>query len=333
MLVAAFMMSSCIKENLMETPEGETTTVTLHIAGSRNNATEDANENEGFKTLRVIMTDADGKVEINYMQTNVPAGGTNGVTLSLKNITQGQKTFYVIGNEKSIGWEGDNPEYAIGRTLNTDFLDTIIEDDDRTYFPKLRGEIGRYGLPITGYKTMDINNETTDVEIFTYHAVAKVSLSFINNTSSNIVISGLNLGQFMANRAYLFPGEDISSQRVPLDVKYDTWSYPRSYPSSSRVTIQKGSYKNIPGNKNLIEFYVYETNADPEHYTIAMTTSTLGATGLSESRPFLAESEILRNQWVQVEATINNNAVDVDVVLTWSVRSWNIEEIEVPPFN
>lgn len=327
LILAAIAMSSCIKEKLSDTTASGTATVTLRVNESRADLTSPAEDNEGIKTLRVIVVNkTTGLVEFNFKQDyRNEANPLIQKNITFMGMTTGEKEFYVVANEESIGWDGST--LTVGNKLEEGDLLTKVLENVSDYFPKARRDIGTDGLPITGYlKTTieeGIKEQTITIDI--YHAVAKISMSFINNTTNNILIDKLLLGQFIADKTFLFGQKDV----VPVGTAYGTHVFERQ---GEGATIYPGSYESVEHNKNLLEFYVCETAADPSTYTVAME-STASGISVDEPKQFLSTLDIKRNNWIQVVATINRNSVATSIILTWEVKDWNDEKIDVPSFD
>lgn len=326
LMFAVVAMSSCIKENLSETNKSESATVTLRVNESRSDLTSPAEDNEGIKTLRVIVVDkSTNLVEFNFKQDyRDEANLLTQKTITFMGMTTGEKDFYVVANEESIGWDGST--LTVGENPESGFLTKVLENV-RNYFPKARRDIGTDGLPITGYLNTTIQEGVKEqtITINAYHAVAKISMSFINNTGFNILIDRLLLGQFIADKTFLF-GQNGT---VPDGTVYYTHSFERQ---GEGATIYPGDYESVEHNKHLLEFYVCETAADPQTYTVAME-STASGISINEPKQFLSTSDIQRNNWIQVIATINRSSVGVTISFEWEVQPWGTEEIDVPSFD
>lgn len=327
LILAAIAMSSCIKEKLSDATASGTATVTLRVNESRVDLTSPAEDNEGIKTLRVIVVNkTTGLVEFNFKQDyRNEANPLIQKNITFMGMTTGEKEFYVVANEKSIGWDGST--LTVGSNLEEGDLLTKVLENVSNYFPKARRDIGTDGLPITGYlkTTIEEGKKEQTITIDIYHAVAKISMSFINNTTNNILIDKLLLGQFIANKTFLFG----KNGNVPEGTVYGTHSFDKQ---GEGATIYPGGYESVEHNKNLLEFYVCETAADPSTYTVAMKST---ASGISIDKPkqFLSTLDIKRNNWIQVVATINRNSVATSITLTWEVKDWNEEKIDVPSFD
>lgn len=323
------MVCSCGKEEVSNPETSEKATVTLYINESRSETvgTAESEANEGIKTLRVIVVDQEGRVEFNFKQDYRNEG--NPLTqkkITFIGMTTGAKKFYVVANEESIGWDGGR--LTVGEQPEEGDLLTKVLENVSKYFPKARRDIGTDGLPITGYleTTIEEGKKEQTIKINAYHAVAKISMSFINNITNNILIDKLLLGQFIADKTFLFGQND---DVVPEGTVYGDHVFARQ---GAGATIFPGSYESVEHNKNLLEFYVCETAANPSTYTVAME-STASGISVDEPKQFLSTPDIKRNNWIQVVATINRNSVATSIKLTWEVKDWNEEKIDVPSFD
>ena len=324
LIFAVVAMSSCIKENLSETNKSESATVTLRVNESRSDLTSPAEDNEGIKTLRVIVVDkSTNLVEFNFKQDY--RNETNPLTqktITFMGMTTGEKDFYVVANEESIGLTEESYP-IVGGKFEEGFLSYIVKDATRESFPKLKSEIEEKGLPITGYKKVSVSgNANIDIDI--YYAVAKISLSFINNTGSDISIGGFTLGSFLENGTSLFKEGGVLTDQDDVTSSSGT--------KEVNKVIKAGSYNDIPDNKDLLVFYVYETDEEPDNYKIALTSEASNVS-IGTLKQFLTEKSILRNNWIQVVATINLNAKEINIDFNFNVRKWDKKEIDVPSFS
>lgn len=318
LLLVAGAVSSCVKDDYTESEKGSrVANVTVLIDDSTPLVTEEAGVNEGIKTLRLIVVNSDNKVEVNYY-TDYANNESNEKSIVLLGLSVGLKSFYVVANEASVGWtEKDFP--SAGAPMPSEFINKIIDDPSRSYFPKLSRDIGELGLPIIGtLLNQKVGNGDNKIEIPIKHAVAKISLSFINHTSSRLPIRSIKLGNFLADKTYSFD--------CPVDfwskVGYEEVTF---YREGDGAVIKPGS-----DNEELIKFYVYETDAAPATYTLSMQVNATGVnTGTAVQ--FLDSKQILQNNWIKVTATISSSEVN-DITLTWEVADWTGEVIDVPEF-
>ena len=153
LLLAAFMaagLSSCIKEEYAGASD-ETATVNLVFDTRADNdgdgLDDDALPGEGIKTLRVIIVDTDNnRVDVNELrdfsgETPQPVLQK---TLTIMGLPVGNKDFYVIANEASVGLIGldtPGPGDSFNEAEKSALLSTLINDGQRTYFPSTDTEI------------------------------------------------------------------------------------------------------------------------------------------------------------------------------------------------
>ena len=319
LLLVAGAVSSCVKDDYTESEKGSrVANVTVLIDDSTPLVTEEAGVNEGIKTLRLIVVDnSNNNVEVNYY-TDYANNESNEKSIVLQGLSVGSKSFYVVANEASVGWsEKDFP--SVGAKMPLEFINKIIDDPSRSYFPKLSRDIGELGLPIIGtLLNQKVGNGDNKIEIPIKHAVAKISLSFINHTSSELPIKSITLGNFLADQTYSFERpEDFWST-----VNYGVHTFDRQ---------GAGAVINVESdNEELIKFYVYETDAAPATYTLSMQVDATGVnTGTAVQ--FLDSKQILQNNWIKVTATISSSEVN-NITLKCEVADWTGEVIEVPEF-
>ena len=168
LLLAAFMaagLSSCIKEDYAGASD-ETATVNLVFDTRADNdgdgLDDDALPGEGIKTLRVIIVDTDNnRVDVNELRdfSGEKPQPVLQKTLTIMGLPVGNKDFYVIANEASVGLSGldtPRPGYSFDETEKSALLSTLIKDEQRTYFPSTDTEIEENGLPIAGTVSAEI---------------------------------------------------------------------------------------------------------------------------------------------------------------------------------
>lgn len=327
LVLTAGMTGSCVKDSLPETDgstdsEG-TATVTLHINDSRSGGTSPVEAGEGIKTLRVIVLDAGNKVEFNYKQSfgNETDPQTE-KTVTFLGMTTGAKKFYVVANEESLDLTDD--DYPAKGTLVTnpnDLLNKVITDTERSHFPKLKGEVT--SLPITGYKEETITTDIKNLTIETYHAVAKIVFKVKNTSSEDITLTGFSLGQFFADRTYLFP----SATGQLTGVNYATFA------GTVDETFTAGA-----AEAEYFTCYLYETPEDKKaDFKVTLFTDNPDL-DLPEATINLNETTdyvVKRNTVINIVATISKEtSVEVpDIELKWQVSSWNPVTNDVPSFN
>lgn len=328
LVLTAGVMGSCVKDSLpgsdsqCATDSEGTATVTLHINDSRSGGASPVEAGEGIKTLRVIVLDAQNKVEFNYYQSfGNEADPQTEKTVTFLGMTTGAKKFYVVANEESLGLTGtDYP--AKGATADPDnLLNKEITDAERSHFPKLKGEIT--SLPVTGYyKEVQITADTKNIAIETFHAVAKIVFKVKNTSSEGITLTGFRLGQFFADRTYLFP----SATGQLTGVNYATFNrtFVRTFTAGAEA--------------EYFTCYLYETPEDKKtdfKVTLFTDNPNLELPEATISLNGTTDYVVKRNTVINIVATISKEtAVEVpDIKLEWQVSSWIPKTNDVPSFN
>lgn len=326
LVLTAGVMGSCVKDSLpgsdsqCATDSEGTATVTLHINDSRSGGTSPVEAGEGIKTLRVIVLDAQNKVEFNYKQSfgNETDPQTE-KTVTFLGMTTGAKKFYVVANEESLDLTDD--DYPA--TDPDNLLNKVITDAGRSHFPKLKGG-DITSLPITGYKEETITADTKNITIETYHAVAKIVFKVKNTSSEYITLTGFRLGQFFADRTYLFPSATGQLENV-------------SYGTFGRDNV-RGTFTAGAAEAEYFTCYLYETPEDKKaDFKVTLFTDNPDL-DLPEATINLNEATdyvVKRNTVINIVATISKEtSVKVyDIELKWQVSSWNPETSDVPSFN
>lgn len=319
--LACVFLTSCDSVDDLAKSEEQTSTVTLHIdtraVGSGSTAA-----NEGIKTLRVIAAIADTRTVVGnvFYQEDFSGSIAQVEEIVLSDIPFGNITFYAIANEASLGL--DLQEVSEGTLLQESEWENKIVMAGQ-YFPLLRRDIATNGLPITGIKTVLINQTNQTIEIPITRAVAKITLNFTNKAPFDIPVYSLVLGEFMPDRTYLFPSE-AGELRLPSDVTYHNHVFLRAS-GGSGVTIQEGVV-----NEELLVFYVLESQRDdiePTPYTLGIETVASGV--LMNPQPFMEPKYIKRNTQVVVDITIDDRGGNI---IKWEVKDWQDVAIDVPSF-
>lgn len=316
-LFLAGIMNSCMKDDLSKADLEDTATVTLHINDSRSGGTSPVEAGEGIKTLRVIVLDANNKVEFNYKQSfGNEMDPLTEKTVTFLGMTTGAKKFYVVANEESLGLMEDG--YPAKGTIvknPDDLLKRVITDAGRSYFPKLKNETA--SLPITGYKEVDITTKKENITIKTYHAVAKIVFKVKNTSSEDITLTGFSLGEFFADRTYLFP----SATGQLTGVNY------APFIGTVNRTFTAGA-----AESEYFTCYLYETPEDRKSY---FTVKLLSDLGLEKKAVTISDYVVKRNTVINIVATISKetSVIVPNIDLEWQVSPWNSVTNNVPSFN
>lgn len=316
-LVFAAGLSSCIKEDYADSTKNDKATVSLVFdtrAPGVDGQTVQAGSNEGIKTLRVIIVDSKSStVNVNKLYDySAEAGPVEVKTLTIMNLPVGQKDFYVIANEGSVGMNDiDLDAWQEKGTFDDSDKNELLQAVIASGFPKTDAEIAELGLPIAGWQSENISTEDQVIEIPITRAVAKMELTLTNNTGAPFRLDQVAMGSFFPNMTYLFPGKAL-----PESVAYADHTF------KTNATLAEDATETFC-------FYFYESYAGADAYTIQLNNgSEYGAT------PILVEPEeeggqatpltsVERNTCVRVKGTIESKAW----TLLANVLPWQHEEV------
>lgn len=335
-LVFAAGLSSCIKEDYADSTKNDKATVSLVFdtrAPGVDGQTVQAGLNEGIKTLRVIIVDSKSStVNVNKLYDySAEADPVEVKTLTIMNLPVGQKDFYVIANEGSVGM--NDIDLNAWQEKGT-FDDSDKDDSDKNEllqavissgFPKT--EIAELGLPIAGVKSENITGtEDQVIEIPITRAVAKFVLYINNESGEAFNLNSVNLGTFVADRTYLFPAQN----GLPRGVTYNE----KMYSLNANTTVAAND--DGKGEPAFIG-YIYETGTrDADNFTLSLTSSTPGFEDLAKAVPIQFQEQgrnhISRNEQVEITATVDVNK-EVQTDLKILVEHWGEKTINIPSFN
>ncbi len=315
-LVFAAGLSSCIKEDYADSTKNDKATVSLVFdtrAPGVDGQTVQAGLNEGIKTLRVIIVDSKSStVNVNkFYDYSAEAGPVEVKTLTIMNLPVGQKDFYVIANEGSVGMNDiDLDAWQEKGTFDDSDKNELLQAVISSGFPKT--EIAELGLPIAGVKSENITGtEDQVIEIPITRAVAKMELTLTNNTGAPFRLDQVAMGSFFPNMTYLFPGKAL-----PEGVAYADYTF------ETNATLAKDATETFC-------FYFYESNAGENAYTIQLNDgSEYGATPIlvepeEEGEQATPLTSVERNTCVRVKGTIESKAW----TLLANVLPWRHEEV------
>lgn len=320
------MVCSCGKERLSDT-SSEKVNVTLNFdtrVGDSESVAID--EGEGIRTLRIIITDENNQVIDNIWRDYSSEGSlTASKTLTIMGLEAGNKKFYVVINEKSIGLFDDLNGISTGSIL--DFTSKVIQNTD-TYFPRMASDIEDAGVPATGMIAVDLNETNNTFTIPCVHIVIKVELNIKNLMNVTCPISAIKFGKFVPDATYLFdddePDAEVKSVKLPGGTTISTLPYDK---------LNGFTGISLPANmsdfQKVLVFYMYEPKVDTsEDFSIALTAA--GFESLSVAKSFISQTEIPRNSLLRINATIDLQKIST---LDYEVLPWDEAAVEVPGFN
>ena len=340
LLLAVLMtvgLSSCIKEDYAVSSD-ETATVNLMFTTradlNQNGVDEDARIHEGIKTLRVILVQ-NGKVIVNHKAEGLDKGDAPVLsqTITFWQIPKAQSTFYAVANEESVKGLRNKlaaytPESDFNPLDDQELRGEIITVQTGT-IPGAADDIATNGLPIAGIYSEDLSNVEDGhiLRIPITRAVAKFVLYINNESGEPFTLQQVNFGPFIADRTYLFPGQNGLPQGV-------TYNEKKMYSLNANTTVAAND--DGKGEPAFIG-YIYETGTrDAGDFTLSLTSDTRGFEDLAKAVPIQFNQQgrkhISRNEQVEITATVDVNK-EVQTDLKILVVHWGKKVIEVPPFN
>ena len=150
-----FLLAGCASDGAAPWPvDGETTSVTLRMSvagavGTRADGTEDeyATLENRINTLRVLVVTDGNKIAVNHKLTPEELAAQ---TVTIENVPVGKVTFCVLANEAALGKDYDTEEFELVDVPDRTSKEALLEDPDRTYFPKRFSEVNiDKGLPMS----------------------------------------------------------------------------------------------------------------------------------------------------------------------------------------
>lgn len=332
-LVFAAGLSSCIKEDYADSTKNDKATVSLVFdtrAPGVDGQTVQAGPNEGIKTLRVIIVDSESStVNVNkFYDYSAEPDPVEVKTLTIMNLPVGQKDFYVIANEGSVGMNDINLDAWQEKGTFDEFdKNELLQAVIASGFPKTDAEIAELGLPIAGMQSENITGtEDQVIEIPITRAVAKFVLYINNESGEAFDLNSVNLGTFVADHTYLFPVQN----GLPQGVTYNEEMY--SLDANTTVAADDDG----KGEPAFIG-YIYETGTrDAGDFTLSLTSDTPGFEDLAKAVPIQFQEQgrnhISRNEQVEITATVDVNK-EVQTDLKILVEHWGEKTINIPSFN
>lgn len=326
------VMTSCIKENLVENPENNGTANVNLVLNSR---AGEFDSNEDIKTLRLLVIDNNGTINFNR-QINSKNLTDNSASFTLIGLEMGSgtKNFYVIANEESVGLNAADFEsnYAEKKQLQGDWkteLKSLPVDDGDSYFYKPASDIGTYGLPITGYTEgfPIVKDQNNYVEIDITYAVSKIKLKFVNERPTKETVSNI-IFQNVAPKGgtTLFALSDLSTSLPVGEVDAPLGD----------VVVPAATGEQF-GNAFSI-LYVYENKKPQDGYSFTAQRNGKPQKVDFDDISFTGEngipqkiSDLPRGRQLNITVTLKQGTVE-GLGLIFEVIPWGTKDIEVPPF-
>lgn len=332
-LIAALLLSACQKETLPIADGNKTVNITLStkVGGDGSSA---ASPEDAIHTLRIYAFDINYNL-IGYHYEDVPNtpetySFSMPLNLSYKeDFPTGSVTakFYVVANEGGATINGTFPEAEINeetglwkwvddtKTIDPDGLSALLITD---YGTKTETDIEDKGLPMS-YKddNVKITTETNQpLEFGMKRAVVKLETTFTNQGSA-VTVTNIRLGNFQADKGYLFPHD---GEIVPENVSYTE----QTELSPNLHISQEGTGK--------VTYYQLPSAARNSEYTFGFSLDNGTSFGPSVLIPDNGSSieSIDRNHGLGINVTVEDDNIRFSVpeVQPWNTSTGGIITVE-----
>lgn len=348
--ILLLLFASCTEElQLVSVEKNNTTTVNLRFS-TRATMDADIEDNEGIKTLRVILLDANWNILQNIYQSgldNIPE-----TTVTLKNVPKQQVRFLVMANEESMGRSFDTSSLMQDMSQRgglKEIFNRAWEDASRSNFPKMAEKIEMYGLPMTGVKgatdvqleedenghhdyndklyedggLVDLTNASAlpqTIDIPLVRCVAKLVVNVTNKMDENLEVSSVRFGRFFSNKTYYYAHN-------PFHMPYETGIYYHIFELPQEVTITQNDKKTV------FTGYIYPVSLPNDNnnyrYSISLKSNILSTSNyqvfLNKTSSLTGETtEIGRNKKAIINCTVDVDGLQVDLEnLNLVVQHWD----------
>lgn len=320
LLLLALLPVSCIKDDYA--PKDKATVTVTFTTRAESETTvigRQLAENERMKTLRVIVAKGDRILYNEYYDEGDFSEYENGQrykTVTFGELVTEDETdrtfdFYAIANEAGIA------NWPTQITSLNDLPVEITLSSSSNLIPQTAKKSITVEIPQEG---SGIQKKTMQLEF----VVAKVSLSFSNETGEAQTLSDVKIVGAKPDKGFLFNGEDNDGTiYVPTDVTYGniTWS---------RMTILAGT-ETVPMVHDYPPVYLFpgQNSSLNNGYILTATLND------SDSRELKMPSIIGldRGQELKINIRLYKEAVDTHINLTWKVVDWQKSSNTVPSFD
>lgn len=325
-IIPFLLLASCSQEEA-PLPSGNKT-VQINLSTRVGSTEEGTDAENAIHSIRVYAFDATSNELVGYhKEDNLSQTETYifqmPLNFSLKeDFTSGtvQAKFYIVVNEEAVNVTLPNvntDESGIPDGTNTvtpsELLDLTFSD-----YGTNRIQIGapNEGLPMScAYENVTLNTETGQVLSFDLHrAVSRIKVQFKNeNNSTPIDITTLKFGKFIADKAYLFPKDE-----VPSDV---------TYTSNENININTLNITApFQGTSTPVSCYILPSKAGENQYTFGFNEYEMQVLQANDNGAYSEIAELSRNTSLDITATIKGDYIIFDIpnVNQWSEATGGI---------
>lgn len=321
LLLLALLPVSCIKDDYAAKEKATVqVTFTTRALSDETIAGNELADNERMKTLRVIVA-KDSKILYNEYYTEDDfaqyANGQRYKTVTFSElVTEDEKDrtfdFYAIANE--VGTRYNDWENVSVQTLEN--MEITQPFSSNSLIPQTAKKTITVQIPQDGG---GIQVEKMQLEF----VVAKVSLSFSNQTGEAQTLSDVMIADAKPDRGFLFNDENEKTIYIPDGLNYSDVIWPR-YVIPAGTELEPRVYDYPP-----VYLFPGQNSSLDSGYKLTATLND------SDSRELLMPSitGLDRGQELKINIRLYKEAVDTQIKLTWEVVDWQTTNNIVPPFN
>lgn len=319
-IIPFLLLASCSQEEA-PLPSGNKT-VQINLSTRVGNTEEGTDDENAIHSIRVYAFDATSNELVGYHhEASIDATKSYifqmPLNFSLKeDFTSGtvQAKFYIVVNEEAVTLNNTLPEADLEEGIpvnpnatNPSALNNILIENYG-----IKTDVPSEGLPMSACEEVSLNTETGQVLSFDlYRAVSRIKVQFKNeNNSDDIKINTLKFGEFIADKAYLFPKDE-----VPSDV---------SYTSNDKVSVSiSAPFQEI---SDAVSCYILPSKADANQYTFGFNEYANQVLQANENGAYSDITELPRNTSLDITATIKGDYIIFDIpnVNQWSEATGGI---------
>lgn len=310
-IIPVLLLAACNQEEAFA-PTG-TKTVQINLSTRVGQTEEGTDAENAIHSIRVYAFDATSNELVGYhYEPSINVEKTYifqmPLNFSLKEDFAGgtvQAKFYIVANEEAanvtlpeVTLEEGIPASPNATSPST--LDALmIENYD------IQTSVPNKGLPMTACEEVSLNTETGQVLNFDLiRAVSRIKVCFRNeNNSNDIQITTLKFGNFIADKAYLFPKDEM-----PSDVSY-----------TSNDNVQVDISAPFQETSEAVSCYILPSQAGQGKYTFGFNEYALQELQANENGAYSPITELPRNTSLDIEATIKGDYIIFDIP---SVNPW-----------
>lgn len=320
-IIPVLLLAACSQE--AASAPTETKTVQINLSTRVGQTEEGTDAENAIHSIRVYAFDANDKLVGYHYEPSINVEKTYifqmPLNFSLKeDFTNGtvQAKFYIVVNEKAVTLDGTLPKADLedGIPTNPSAVSPNALDDIKIQDYSIKTAVPAEGLPMScAYENVTLNTETGQVLNFDLiRAVSRIKVCFKNENNS-IQINTLKFGNFIADKAYLFPKDEMPSEV--------------SYTSNENIDI---STLNISApfqeTSEAVSCYILPSQAGQGNYTFGFNEYALQELQANENGAYSPITELPRNTSLDITATIKGDYIIFDIpnVNEWGEASGGI---------